>query len=303
MSKKRKIFLAKGFFIYYLNLCKEFSILSLTCRARLFFFLAAVTFQTNAFADIKEQSAAVYRSQGYEAQQKGNLQEALSFYAKAISLGKDSDNIALFNDTGVIYEQLGLLNKAEDHYLQALRLDNQYLPAYSNLAYLYKRQGNTDKAIEFFKKRVEWGRASDPWTQKAKSEISQLAKNDPKVQRWLVQQEIAGLTEEVIRKEREDFTNRLVQADEFYQKGRELAKAGKYKQAMEEYQKALALTPQNPNLKDAFNEARLESLKIDVKESSEVALKMLNQGDVVSAKVEFRRILATIPNEPIQISK
>lgn len=289
--------------MYYLNFRREFPILSWVCRALQIFFLSSITFQTNAFADIKEKSAEEYRIKGYEAQHKGNFQEALSFYAKAVSLGKDADGVSLYNDMGVIYEQLGLYERAEENYLQALRLSDQYLPAYSNLAYLYNRQGDTQKAIDYFKKRVELGDPNDVWTQKAIEELSRLAKNSPKLQKWLTQQEATRLTEEVIRKEREDFNDRLVDADEFYQRGQGLAKEEKHRQAMEEYRKALSLTPKNPKITKAYNEARLESVKGDVKESCDAALKMLNQGDVVSAKIEFRKILTIIPNEPIQISK
>ena len=111
------------------------------------------------------------------------------------------------------------------------------------------------------------------------------------------------LTRDVIKKEREDFNQRLIQSDNLYKNGQKLFKDGKYQQAMDEYQKALTLTPKNPKITQAYQKAKLESVKRDVKESSDAALKMLNQGDVVSAKIEFRKILATIPNEPIQISK
>ncbi len=201
---------------------------------------------------------------------------------------------------GVIYEQLGLTDKAEESYLEALRLNDHYLPACLNLAYLYKKQGDTDKAIEYFKKRIEWGDPQDLWTKKAKEELSDLGKKSPKVRKWLARHEAMELTDEIIRKEREDFAMRIIRSDEHYQKGQELAKKGKYEQAFDEYNEALSLTPDNPKVMKARNNARLQIIKKQVKESTDSALKMLELGDTVSAKIEFRKILTIIPNEPIQ---
>ena len=297
---EKKILLAKGGFMYYLVLCKELRIVSRACRPLLLIFLLSITFQSNAFAGIKEKSVDQYRAQGFDAQQRGNFQEALSFYAKAASLAKDNEAAPILNDAGVVYEQMGFADKAEESYLQALQLNDHYLPACSNLAYFYKRQGEPQKAAEYFKKRVEWGDPGDIWTGKAKEELSDIARNSPKIRKWLTQHEAKELTGEIAKKEREDFVSRIIESDEHFKKGNDLLKVKKYTQAVEEYNQAAQLTPNNPKVTKARNEALMQSVKKDVKESSDAALKMLDMGDVVSAKVEFRKILTIIPDEPIQ---
>jgi len=300
--KEIKIFLAKNAFMYYLD-NKEFEIVSRICRTLLIFILLSVAYHSNVFADIKEKSREEYRLKGYEAQQKGKLEEALSLYAKAVSLSEESESVSILNDMGVIYEEMGLSNKAEESYLEALGLNDHYLPAISNLAYLYKKRGDTEKAVEYFKKRIEWGEPGDIWIKKAKKELSDLSRDSPKIRRWLTQRETMELTDELVRKERQDFYERVTRADNFYKNGQELAKARKYEQAIEEYHRALSLTPKNPKIIAARDEARLKLIQEKVKESSDAALKMLELGDVVSAKIEFRKILTIIPNEPIQIAK
>jgi tetratricopeptide (TPR) repeat protein len=45
------------------------------------------------------------------------------------------------------------------------------LPAYLNLGLLYWNKSDLEKATYYFQKRVELGRASDPWTKKAKAAL------------------------------------------------------------------------------------------------------------------------------------
>jgi len=75
------------------------------CIAALLFFFSCIAFQHIVSAeDIKGQTAEEYRALGYAAQQKGNLNEALSFYTKVITLGLKS--AVLLNDMGVLYEEI-----------------------------------------------------------------------------------------------------------------------------------------------------------------------------------------------------
>src|SRR5262245_31496402 len=101
-------------------------------RVTLLSFISIITFHTDTLAVSKKQLYNQYREQGIAEQQKGNLNEALTHFSKAVSLG--SDDPALYNDMGVIYEQMGLLGTAEKYYGMALRKDRSYLPTYSNMA-------------------------------------------------------------------------------------------------------------------------------------------------------------------------
>ena len=59
------------------------------------------------------------------------------------------ENAVLLNDMGVLYEEIDFYNRAENHYLKAIQLDNKYLPPYINLAYLYQRLGRAEKAAQY----------------------------------------------------------------------------------------------------------------------------------------------------------
>lgn len=110
--------------------------------------------------------------QGYEAWKARNFNEAILAYENVLSL--KPTNIDALNFLGVIYEEIGYPEKAEGKYLTAIAINQRYLPAYLNLGLLYWNKGDLEKATYFFQKRVEYGRASDPWTVKAKAALASI---------------------------------------------------------------------------------------------------------------------------------
>ena len=103
-----------------------------------------------------------YLQKGYQAWQAGNFNEALNYYEDVLRI--QPKQIDAINFIGVIYEEYGWKDKAEEKYQTAISLDRQYLPALSNLGYLYWNQGDLEKAAFYFQKRIQWGRPKDPWT-------------------------------------------------------------------------------------------------------------------------------------------
>ncbi|MFH1360443.1 MAG: hypothetical protein ABIJ41_05320 [Candidatus Omnitrophota bacterium] len=299
--RESKNLLAKQNFVSYYKNTERFQTLNSILRTLLIVSLFLFTFHSNVFADLKEESAEDYRLKGYSAQQEGKLDEALSFYTKAAALS--ANPAILYNDIGVVYEKLGLLEQAETSYLEALHSDSHYLPTYANLAYLYERQEDYRKAAEYLKKRVAWGDANDPWTKHAKERLSELSERFPDIRAWLERQQIDELNQALVEEAREDFHQQVIKAKDFYERGQKLDKDKKYKEAIMEYNRALSFTPQNPNIIAARNQAILNYTYDQAKVHADSALKMLRLGDTVSAKIEFRKILAIIPNEPIQVSK
>ena len=287
--------------MYYPNSQKEFRIFSQILKTLLVVSLIVLTRQSDVFAGTKEKTAKEYRIKGYEAQQQGKLDEALSLYTKAAALG--INRAAILNDIGVIYEKLGILDKAEENYAEAIRIDSGYLPAYTNLAYLYKNTGHIAEAAEYFKKRIERGDPEDPWTKKAQEGLEGLGDQSPRIKKWLMNQQVVQLREELSRKARKDFHDSIAKASEYYRQGKKFVKSERYTQAIDEYNRALSFTPDNPKILNARKEAMLMKAKKEAKEHADSALKMLDLGDTVSAKIEFSKILAIIPNEPVQVSK
>jgi len=260
-------------------------------------FISCITFHTIVSADIQDQAAEQYRAQGYEEQQKGNLNEALGYYTKAVSLG--IENAVLFNDMGILYEEVDLNSKAEHYYLKGIASDKNYLPPYINVAYLYQRLGRKERAAQYFKMRYEIGDPNDPWAQKAKTELIKIS---PKYQQWAQHREADSLNRQLAAKSRNEFYQRVQQSQEYYDRGKKLFEDSKYKQAMNEYDSALRLTPQNPKVKNARNEVILELAKESVREQSKQAIERLETGDTVSARHEIQKILTMIPSEPILLS-
>ena len=264
----------------------------------LLFPISVITFHSFVFAaDIKESSAEEYRLKGYEAQQKGDFGEALTNYSKTIALGLD--NAIVLNDMGVLHEELGTNDRAEKFYLQAIKRDKNYLPPYINLAYLYQRGGQPEKAYQYFRIRYELGIPGDPWTDKAWQE---MVKIHPEVKKLSLQKDAQILSEELVNKAHQEFYNQVERAQEHYQTGLKLASQRKYREALGEYHQALSLTPKSSKILKARDKAILELTKQDVKNYSQQAMKSLNAGDTSSAKQEIQKMLTTIPNRSL-ISK
>ena len=271
---------------------------SLQSSSALLIFLSSITFQTHASADIQNETAENYRALGYAEQQKGNLNEALAYYTKATALGLE--NPVVLNDMGVLYENIDMLSRAEKFYLKALDLDPDYLPAYNNLAYLYQRMGKTDKAAEYFKRRYELGNPDDSWAQKAKEELVRM---NPEYADWARSLEAEALNRKLVAKSRQEFHERMVRSQEHLAKGERHFHNKEYDEAMTEYDLALQLTPDNPKVQEARDRTLLEIAKASVRERSQDALKRLETGDTISARHEIQRILTSIPDKPILISR
>lgn len=127
---------------------------------------------TPGFAD--ESEAIELRTRGYEAQQRGDLEEAEKLYKKAIKA--DASYAAPHNDLGVIYEQEGDAKKAERSYQEAIRLNPNYPAAYTNLGLLYESQGRDAEALDVWKRRAELGAGDDPWRDRARDKVAAIEK-------------------------------------------------------------------------------------------------------------------------------
>ncbi len=250
--------------------------------------------QSIACAGVLEPQADLYRSKGLEEQARGQYESALNFFLKANSLGPE--NPILYNDIGVCYEQLGSADRAEQYYLRSLTINKDFLPAYSNLGYLYLDQGNLDKAEQFFMERVKRAPAFDPWIEKIRQEIYRINPNLKASAIKLELQETARKLEvEAQQKEYQDFTLAVERSDSHFKRGEAFRAAKQYSQAINEFDAALKVTPDNPKLIKAKERVEYEERIDEVKKRIGVATEQLNTGEVDSAKNEFQQILAIIP--------
>lgn len=134
-------------------------------------FLVMVLRGTPAGAVLRDDAVA-YRTQGYEAQQRGDRSGAISWYQKAAAL--DPLYPAPHNDLGVVLEEEGRLEDAQHAYERALALDPQFAEAHSNLALLAERRGDKEQAVSHWLKRYQLGPSTDLWAVKAKERLIAL---------------------------------------------------------------------------------------------------------------------------------
>jgi tetratricopeptide (TPR) repeat protein len=85
---------------------------------------------------------------------KGEFQEAVIYFEKCLQVNPDFTEAR--NYLGSVYQEMGMLDKAEQEYLKAIE-DKTYksraLPYY-NLARLYFNQGKDEEALELLEKSI-----------------------------------------------------------------------------------------------------------------------------------------------------
>ena len=140
-------------------------------RWKSFFVFLLVCFLASP-SHAQNQEAFKARSEGYQAQQEGDLKTAIKLYKRAIKA--DRSFAAPYNDLGVIYEKQGKKKKAERQYLKAIKIDENSLSAYTNLASLYEETGNYETAMKYWNERVKRGTEGDTWTEKARARANDL---------------------------------------------------------------------------------------------------------------------------------
>lgn len=119
-----------------------------------------------------QKQARMYRRQGLEMQDVGNLYTAMTLYQKAREL--DPAYAVVYNDLGIIYEAKGLIDLAEENYLKSIEIDPMYLSTYSNLALLYENKRDLEKAAFYWEKRAQLGSLNDPWKEKARQRLADI---------------------------------------------------------------------------------------------------------------------------------
>ena len=253
------------------------------------------------WAESRREIAENYRLNGYQEQQKGNLQDALSWYTKAASV--DAKYAVVFNDIGLVYEQMQQDNLAEENYLKAIKADEKYLPSYSNLALLYKKRQNLIQAVDYFYKRVELGDPQDPWTIKAKDELKAIYLTSPFFKEKRIKKLARKFDAQLVKEIQEDFDRSVSQANKLHNQGIKFFKAKQYAQAVKAFDQALALTPGNPKIVRSRQRALHELNKIMVHTHVNEAMKLLDKGDTQKAQSQFQQVLTIIPDEPAMNSQ
>jgi len=251
---------------------------------------------TNVSAEVEfGPTAQEYRDIGYQAQQEGDLNRALTFYQKVLGMGEESPWI--YNNLGVIYEQMGFADRAELYYLKALELDSTYLPPYTNLAFLYEEKGDLPRAISYFRKRIEAASPNDEWVPLLVRELSRL---DPTYRSQVITVQMEETGARLFQLAQEELTLDVARADGHYRQAMTYVDQKQFEKAHDEIQKALALTPNNPKLIKSGEQIENQRRIFDIKMRVTKALNLLDAGNLDAARQEFQEILPIFPGQPVQ---
>ncbi len=230
-----------------------------------------------------------YMDKGNQAYSSGNRSEALGQYQNALML--NPRNIKALNLLGILYEEMGFPEKAEEKYLTAIKVDRHFLPPYLNLGFLYWNKGDQRQAAYFFEERVRLGRSNDPWTIKAKNALKKIKEqNDEKIpveppaptpdnserikdiNQALDQVENPKIevnvspsitkkitvTTQLYGQDEPQGQVQIINSQQLLDQGQQLVSQKKYEEAIAVYDQALKITPGNPQIIKARVDAFLQ---------------------------------------------
>lgn len=244
---------------------------------------------TLIYAQVFKKEAVEYRNRGYTAQQNGDLETALVYYQKAVSL--DPYYAIAYNDLGIVYEIKGALDKAETAYLKAISINPNFAEPHCNLAFHYEGKKMYDKAVIHWMRRIELGDKEDIWTQKCWEKLWHYAPDKAKeLEAKLLAQEVA------IQMEKEKEV-RVLKAKKLYEQAMIYYNKKDYVRALPLFQEAYELLPNEPELSKTYQEVFAKTREINISLHYEQAMNYFRQGEYELAKEEFEKILELIPHQ------
>jgi len=206
-----------------------------------------------------QKQARMYRREGLEMQDVGNLDTAMTLYQKAIEL--DPAYAVAYNDLGIIYEAKGLIDLAEENYLKSIKIDPMYLSTYSNLALLYENKRDLEKAAFYWEKRVQLGSLNDPWKENARHRLadirSVLSKRPVEDAR---EQEAIGLMKDVTAYKSRLRKDNKALSQEYFEKAKRSYNKGDFATAMKEALNAQYLDPANEEIEKFIEKVQTRAL-------------------------------------------
>lgn len=244
---------------------------------------------------VLRQEAKAYRKEAARLQSLKDLRGALSYYQKALQF--DPNNIETVNDLGVVYEGLDDAVSAAVMYKKALEMNPKYLPAYTNLAFLYEAKSDTRNASYYWQKRYEMGREGDYWTSIAKQHLIELG-TYPEVHKARMDKEASQLAQDLTYGRLERVQDNIKDARLHFYIGTRLYSKKDYGAALKEFESALALNPQDDELKlqimDFYKRTEEAYAKDKILAETQDALNYIKDDDYYTAEEKLRSALSTV---------
>ena len=119
--------------------------------------------------EIMWQESVLYRIEGHQFQQQGNLEQAATAYRKAVTV--NPSYAEAYNDLGVVLESMEDFSHAEEAYQTALKFKPDLASAHSNLALLYEETNRVKEAAVHWGARVRLGPPDGAWVIKAREKL------------------------------------------------------------------------------------------------------------------------------------
>lgn len=240
---------------------------------KLFFFLSFLIISFPVFSeidgDLKEQARS-YREEGYQAQQRGDIQAAAVLYQKALSL--DPTYAEAYNDMGVILEQMGNVEEAIAMYYKALRYQPAFLPSHTNLAFIFEAFGNKERASYHWTQRCILSSADDYWRREAIEHLKALGAYD-QVKKELIAPQVSLCFKEISTRREQERSEKIAQARLYLQKALNYESEKKYKEAAAELSAAFSLNPPDEEIISRISQEYRQVQKKMQKENIKLYLK------------------------------
>lgn len=249
----------------------------------------------NSAAGLLKQEAKAYRKEAARLQSQNDLTGALAYYKKALQF--NPQDIETINDIGVVYESLNDPISAVAMYKRALEINPQYLPAYTNLAFLYEAKNDTRNASYYWQKRYELGKEGEYWTNVAKQHLIDLG-TYPEVHRAKMDKEASLMAQDLAYGRAEKAKDSIKDARLHFYIGTRLYDKKDYGAALKEFESALALNPQDEELRlqimDSYKKTEEAYAKDKILTETQDALNHIKDDDYYTAEEKLRSALSTV---------
>jgi len=203
----------------------------------------------------KPRSPEAHFNLAYYLRKAGRFEDSIENYKRALSLGIDHPEEAHLNIAVILADDLRKEDQAEKRLLEALAVNQHYLPALYNLANLYEDRGDRKRTVALFEQIL----SIDPDHAKALSRLAAMKNVDN------LQDPLVGRLSKVSQSHSISLSDKI---DAFYSLGKVHNDCAAYDQAFHHYTvanelNALEMQPYDPAASEAYFEQIMGCVSAD----------------------------------------